>query len=116
MAHIYRAATEAPPTPPVTPTIITTLTGSTVSANNTTKTLLAANASRVYMMISNGFNADTTNFTLYVKFGAGASTSSYSLLLAPGFTYESGEAIYRGIVTCILASAGPNNVQVSEGV
>ena len=80
---------------------ITTATLSNVSASVTSVTLLAGNASRRRVVIVN----DSTS-KLYVKFGATASASSYTYLLAAGDTYESPVLDkYTGVIDGIWVSA-----------
>ncbi|MFD9398344.1 hypothetical protein ACFWA4_05925 [Streptomyces sp. NPDC060011] len=45
---------------------------------------------------------------LYVKFGATASSSSYTVQLSPGAYYEFPQAVYSGQVDGIWASANGN--------
>lgn len=74
-----------------------------VASSATSVTLKASNANRLGLVIAN----DSTS-TLYVKFGATASTTSYTIKLSPGALYETGETVYTGIVDGIWSSANGN--------
>ena len=56
---------------------------STVSASSTSQTLLNSNVNRIGAMITND-----SQYTLYVKFGAVASTTSYTVRLTSNAYYE----------------------------
>lgn len=92
---VYRYATE---------------TTSTVAASDSVVTLLAANASRVSGSIYNDSSA-----VLRVKFGTGASATSFKYLVAVGGMLEFPQPIYTGIVTGIWATA-TGNARIGEGV
>ena len=81
-----------------------------VASSATTVTVLAANAKRKSVIIMN----DSTQI-LYLKFGATASTSSFTYKLAGGETLEIPGAgvIYTGIIDGIWASAN-GNARVTE--
>ena len=80
-------------------TTTATLTNVASSASNVT--LVAANPSRRALVIMNDSTA-----ILYVKFGETATTSSFTLKLAAGATWESPvEHIYVGIIDGIWAAA-----------
>lgn len=96
--------------------MITMLTQSTNTAILTSAgTALAANEARRSYMIQ---NLDTD--PLFVKEGAGASTTDFSYILAggtgadngTGAKYESGENVYTGIVT--VAGTTPRFVAVER--
>jgi hypothetical protein len=73
----------------------------TVTAATATTTLLAANTARA----GGSFYNDSTA-VLYLKRGAGATTTSYTVkVLAGGFYELPGPRVYRGIVTGVWASA-----------
>jgi hypothetical protein len=74
-----------------------------VSSSATNVTLQAANANRIGLLIFN----DSTQI-LYVKYGATASSSSYTVQLAAGAYWEMPAPVYRGIVDGIWASANGN--------
>jgi len=76
-----------------------TATLTNVNSSATTVTVLASNASRKGAQIFN----DSTQ-VLYLKFGATASTSSYTVQLAASAYYEV-PAGYTGIIDGIWASA-----------
>jgi hypothetical protein len=74
---------------------------SNVSGTASNTTILAANANRKRVVIVNDSTA-----TLYLKFGATASATSYTYLLYGGDTYESpSNPIYTGQIDGIWASA-----------
>jgi hypothetical protein len=71
-----------------------------VSGSASSVSLLASTSGRVGAMVYNDSTA-----TLYVKFGATASTTSFTYLLAAGATLEFPQPIYTGAVDGIWASA-----------
>lgn len=77
-----------------------TATLSNVSSSATNVTLKASNASRLGLLI---YNDSTSN--LFVKFGATASATSFTVLLGPGAYYEVPAPVYTGIVDGIWSSA-----------
>lgn len=79
-----------------------------VASSATNVTLKAANASRRGLAIFNDSEA-----VLYVKFGATASSSSFTVKIAAGGYYEMPQPIYVGIVDGIWASAN-GNARVTE--
>lgn len=80
-----------------------------VASSATSATLLAANADRRRLIIYNESTAD-----LYVKFGATASITSYTVKLGPGDTYESPtDWVYTGIIDGIWSAAN-GAAQVTE--
>lgn len=82
---------------------VATATLSNVAGNAASVTLVAANTSRKGLIL---FNDSTA--TLYVKFGATASTSSFTFLLRPNGLYEMNGVIYQGIVDGIWSAANGN--------
>jgi hypothetical protein len=80
----------------------TTATLANVAGSASSVTLQALNADRLGLIIVNDSAA-----TLYVKFGAGASTTSYTVKLGPDETYSlpTDGWRYTGIVTGIWDSA-----------
>jgi hypothetical protein len=76
---------------------------SNVASSATNVTLLAANANRIGATIFN----DSTQ-VLYVKFGATASSTSYTVQVAASGYYEVPAPVYRGIIDGIWASANGN--------
>jgi hypothetical protein len=71
-----------------------------VASSATNVTLLASNSNRVSAMIYND-----SNQRLYIKFGATASTTSFTVQIAPGGYYEFPMPIWRGQVDGLWASA-----------
>lgn len=74
-----------------------------VASSATNVTLQASNANRIGLTI---FNDSTA--ILYVKFGATASSSSFTVKMNAGAYYEMPQPIYTGIVDGIWASATGN--------
>ena len=80
----------------------TTATVTRVAASITVVTLKSANTDRQGLIIYN----DSATSTLYVKFGASASSTDFTLALAPAILFESPAGIaYTGIVTGIWSLA-----------
>lgn len=78
----------------------TTATLSSVSSSASNGTLLAENADRIGVLVVNDSTA-----TLYLKYGATASTSSYTVKLEPGSYWEMPQPIWVGIIDGIWSSA-----------
>lgn len=74
------------------------------------QTLLASNAMRLGGLISNAI----TNGFLYIKLGAGASPTDWTVKIAPGFAYELPFPAYTGQITGIWSTAGAGTAQVTE--
>jgi hypothetical protein len=83
-----------------------TLTNVTVSTSNTT--LVAANANRKALIIFND-----ASHSVFIKFGATASTSSFTFKLPDKETYEMPQPVYTGIIDAITSS-GSGSVRVTE--
>lgn len=81
---------------------------SNVASSDSNVTLKAANASRRGLIIFNDSSA-----VLYIKFGATASSSSFTVKVAAGGYWEMPLPIYQGIVDGIWASAN-GNARVTE--
>lgn len=79
-----------------------------VASSATNVTVAASNANRRGLMIHNDSTA-----ILYIKFGATASTSSYSVKIPADTYWEMSMPIYQGIVDGIWASAN-GNARVTE--
>ena len=73
---------------------------SNVSSSVSSGTLLAANGDRIGVLVVNDSTA-----ILYLKYGATASASSYSVKMEPGSYWEMPQPIYTGIIDGIWASA-----------
>jgi len=84
---------------------------SSVAASATSVTLLSSNAARKQAIVVN----DSTVAKCYLKFGATASTSSYSYVIQPGGTWEQSTSsiIYTGIIDAIWDSAS-GNARITE--
>lgn len=89
-------------TRPATATLTNVVT-STVSAS-----LLAANAARRQVFVYNDSNS-----TLYVKFGATASPTSFTVLIPKAGAWESVLNGYTGAIDTVLAS-GAGTARVTE--
>lgn len=85
-------------------------TGTVTSVNDTnvSTTCLASNASRLGATVKN----DST-VVMYVKFGATASSSSFTVSLAAGDYYEV-PFRYTGIIDCIWASDASGAARITE--
>lgn len=81
---------------------------SSVAASATTVTIAAANARRVGLTIYNDSSA-----ILYLKLGATASSSSYTVQMAGGSYYELPQPCYPGVVDGVWASA-TGNARITE--
>jgi hypothetical protein len=92
---------------PSTPTGPTTGAVTSVAANVATVTLLAANAIRITASVYN----DSAS-ALYIKSGAGASTSSFSVKVLPGGYFEVPSG-YRGVLTAVWDTA-TGNARITE--
>lgn len=77
-----------------------TATLANVAASVSNVTLRASNAARMGLTI---FNDSTAS--VYVKFGATASATSFTVFLGPGAYYELPNPVYTGIVDGIWTSA-----------
>ena len=79
---------------------------SNVAASTSSTTLLASNTGRLGLVIVNDSDA-----ILYVKYGTGASSTSFTRKLEPGEHME--DELYTGIVTGAWATA-TGNARVTE--
>lgn len=94
---------------PVKGAKLSTAAVSAVASAASATTLKASNGSRESLKIFNDSSA-----TLYIKDGASASTTDYSVRLDPGGYYEYPLPIYTGIVTGIWSSAN-GFARITEG-
>lgn len=85
-----------------------TATLANVASSATNVTLRSAAATRLGLMIYNDSTA-----TLYVKFGATASATSYTVQMGPGAYWEMPHPVYTGIVDGIWSAAN-GNARVTE--
>lgn len=90
------------------PSLAAIATLSNVASSASSVTLKAANAARRGLAIFNDSEA-----VLYVKFGATASASSFTVKIAADGFYEMPQPIYQGVVDGIWASAN-GNARVTE--
>lgn len=79
-----------------------------VACSTTVATLLAASVTRRMAMIYNNAATD-----LYVKFGATASSTDFTVKLAAGDFYELPVPMYAGVITGTLASSTGNALVTS---
>lgn len=93
----------------VTPTQPATSSVTSVASNVASVTLLAANANRKVATIVN----DSATANLYVKLGAAATTSSYTVKMVPGAYYEVPNPVYTGVIDGIWDVA-VGNARITE--
>lgn len=86
-----------------------TATVTAVNSSATSVTLLAANTARLVATIHN-----TDANALYVKFGATASTTSFTVKIASDGYYEFPKPIYQGVVDGIWAGDGSGIAAITE--
>lgn len=86
-----------------------TATLSNVSDSDSNQTLLTANANREGVIIVNDSTA-----TLYIKYGATASTSSFTYKVAPGATFEMPVPIFTGQLDGIWSSNASGAARITE--
>lgn len=83
---------------------------SNVASTASSTTLIAANANRIGLIITN----DDANI-LYIKYGATASATSYTYQLpGGGGVFEMPEPVYRGVVDGIWSADGSGSARVTE--
>lgn len=87
----------------------TTATLSNVADAATSATVVAANTSRMGVIIHN----DSTSI-LYLKYGATASTTSYTYRLEPNATWEMPNPVYTGIIDGIWSANASGSARVTE--
>lgn len=90
------------------PTFPATAAVTSVAASASNVTLKASNAARRGLSVYNDSSA-----ILYVKFGATASSSSYTIQMAANSYYELPQPCYTGIIDGIWASA-TGNARITE--
>lgn len=73
---------------------------SVVSGSASSATMLAANAYRKGVIVFNDSSA-----AMYIKFGATASSASFTYKIFPSGTWEMNQTCYDGIIDCIWDSA-----------
>lgn len=89
---------------------IPTATMTSVDDLNTNQTLLAANVQRKGFFINN-----VSDEILYIKFGATATTSDYSVKIAANAMYEHmGPVVYVGQVDGIWAANSTGAAKITE--
>ncbi len=83
---------------------------SSVACSTTSATVAAVYGSRKNLIV---YNDDTKNLRL--KFGSGASTTSFTVLLLPGAYWEMAPMpIYNGLVAGIWEAACTGSARVTE--
>lgn len=73
----------------------------TVTVGGTSQQVMAANATRSYLLVQNVSTAD-----LWVNFGGSAVTNQPSLKLAPGASFEMTDPVNTALVSVIGATTG----------
>ena len=81
------------------------------TVTNASAQLIAANASRTYLMVQ---NRDASG-SIYLNWGAGAATTTNGVLIGPGGAYEMSEAQSTPAMQAIGSIASNANVLVTEG-
>lgn len=94
---------------PVDDAVATTATLSNVGDSATNVTIDAANSARKGLILVNDSTA-----SVYVKYGATASATSYTVFLGPGAYWEMPKPIYTGIIDGIWTSDAGGNMRVTE--
>jgi uncharacterized membrane protein/co-chaperonin GroES (HSP10) len=89
------------------PNASATLSQVTVSSATSTALLAANTARKMAIFFNNG-----SNF-VYIKFGATASSTSYTIILYPGGLYEMPMPLYTGVIEA-LANSANNVINVTE--
>lgn len=93
----------------VTEAVANTATLANVADSASSVTLQASNASRIGWACFN----DSTEI-LYIKFGATASTTSFTVRVAAGGYYEMPRPVYTGIIDGIWANDASGSARVTE--
>ena len=88
-----------------------TYTSSNSTQSSTSFTMLNGNAARLGFTC---FNAPTQGATLYLKWGATASTTSFNVVLPPNAYYEMPSPVYTGRIDAIWDSTGVGRGAVTE--
>lgn len=91
-----------------TPAVAASATLANVASSASNVTIIASNASRKGAIVQN----DSTQ-VLYLKFGATATSSSYTVKMSAGDYYEFPQPVYTGIVDGIWASSN-GSARVTE--
>ncbi|HET8685109.1 MAG TPA: hypothetical protein VFM18_00430 [Methanosarcina sp.] len=81
----------------------------TVASSATSVQLLGTNTNRRNYVIN---NSATT--PLYISFGTSASTTSYSISLQPGDSYESNLVVFTGQINGIWSGSPTGNANITE--
>lgn len=84
----------------VTSVIATTATITSISSSTSSQTVLASNGNRKGFLLFN----DSTQ-SCYVSFASTSSTSTFTMLLISGMTYQNEAIIYTGVISAIWSSA-----------
>lgn len=82
---------------------------SSVAASADNQTLAAADSSRRGLMVFNDSDKD-----LYVKYGATASTASFSVRIAAGGYWEMPQPIFLGIIDCVWATGPTGSARITK--
>lgn len=82
---------------------------SSVAASASNQTLAAADSTRRGLMVFNDSDKD-----LYLKYGATASTTSFTVRIAAGGYWEMHQPIYLGIIDGIWATGPTGSARVTK--
>lgn len=82
---------------------------SNVASSDSAVTILAANTSRRGATIFNDVDK-----SLYLKFGASASTTSFTVKIAAGGYYELPSPVYQGVMTGIWETGPTGSARITE--
>jgi len=82
---------------------------SNLASATASATALAANANRIGATF---YNDDANG--VYLKFGATASATSYTILMASGTYYELPAPVYRGVIDALWVADGAGSLRITE--
>ena len=82
---------------------------STVASSASSTAIIASNAGRVGLMV---FNTDANN--LYLKYGATASTTSFTVIIGTNVLWEMPLPVYTGAIDGIWAADGSGSAFITE--
>jgi|GEM_PF-2788394 len=82
---------------------------SNLASATASATALAANANRIGATF---YNDDANG--VYLKFGATASATSYTILMATGTYYELPAPVYRGVIDALWVADGAGSLRITE--
>lgn len=91
------------------PSTVSTATPAALASAATSAQLLAANASRKGLLVTN-----TDANTLYLKYGATASATDFTVAIPTGAYWEMPQPIYTGRIDVIWAADGSGSAVYTE--